>query len=279
MTSRTAISTVVANKTYKQFLLLKYSFELFHGTAYKWYVRCDQQSERLIRENVGSGVICSVVCECLDREAGLENRTLLQEKMNSIGDAWASGECEAVVYLDSDLVFTNKCIDSILLLDADLVLSPNYFPWKTQELAPYYGYFSSAFALTRTSLFHEQWRTMFVSQPWKYLDQGCLNEIAQQFSVKTLGPSANVGSWRSEGAERFAFGRLPSDCLFLRVPMFEMLTSPGDWINKMYALHCLRFLEATGRDDLRKIRNRILELDETHWYSASLKLFLPRART
>ncbi len=197
--------------------------------------------------------------------------------MNSIGDAWASNECEAVLYLNSDLVFTRKCIDSFLLRDADVVLSPNYFPWKMHELAPHYGYFSSAFALTRTSLFHELWRKLFVSQPWRHLDQGCLNEIAQHFSVETLGPSSNIGSWRSESADRFTFGRLPPDCLFLRVPMFDMLASPRDWINKMYALHCLRFLEANGRDDHKNIMNRILELDETHWYSASLQLFLSRA--
>lgn len=271
MANRISISSVVTTDTYGSFLVLKKSFELYHGSGYCWHIRSDAKTSRLLCQE--KNIACSVIANhCADTGKSLSPRDLSLEKLNALGEAWASGDCDQVFFMNADLIFTASILEFAMEMEGDLILSPNYFPWKQIELSPYYGYFNSGFLVVRNRLFHEEWRKAISSQPWLYTDQGALNHLATQYSVGLLSQSANVGSWRSADARSFRFNLIPADCLFCRVDLFGRLASHETWIEKAYALHLLRFLIDSGLEKHRLISDKILELDESGWYSACLKL-------
>ena len=270
MASRISLATVVTASTLKEFLLLRYSFEQFHTEQYRWFVRCDRASEEQIRGF--SGTVATPFCDLWDKPITTQSRPLLKEKMNAMADAWTEGDSDIVAFLASDLLFTTPCLETLANPKVEVVLTPNYFPWKLYELCPYYGYFNSGFVLTRSPRFHELWRRAFASTPWKYADQGCLNDVASEFSVTLLGQEANIGAWRSERADSFVFKPIPKECRFLRAPCFGPLLTPDDWRNRMFALHCLRFLRASDDSAHQRLHDEILQRDDSGWYRASLRL-------
>ncbi|MGA2251551.1 hypothetical protein [Terracidiphilus sp.] len=270
MPSGISLATVVTTSTFKEYLILRYSFAKFHPEPYRWFVRCDRATESLIRTHSDTTAVS--FCELWDKPVLSQSRKVLREKMNAIADAWASEDQNVVAFLNSDLIFTAPCLPGMLDHKTELVLSPNHFPWKIRELSPYYGYFNSGFVLTRSPRFHESWRSAYQSAPWKYSDQACLNEVAADFSVTLLGQEANVGSWRSERADSFSFKPISTESSFLRVPCFGTLATGDDWRNKMFALHCLRFLKSSVAEQHNMIFREIIQHDESGWYQASLRL-------
>jgi hypothetical protein len=270
MSSRVSIATVVTASTLKEFLVLRYSFEHFHPEAYHWFVRCDQATEEQIRAFRNTNAIS--FCERWEEPVTSESRAILDQKMNAIADAWESDNSGSVVFLAPDLIFTSQCFPDLLRHETDLILTPNYFPWALRELSPYFGYFSSEFVLTRSSRFHEAWRSAYQSAPWKFSDQACLSEVATAFSVTLLGTEANIGSWRSERTNSFFFKSIPAECSFLRAPCFRRLVTSEDWRDRMFALHCLRFLKSSVTPQHNAIYEFIISLDDSTWYEASFRL-------
>jgi hypothetical protein len=271
MASRIALATVVTASHLREFFVLRHSFEQFHPVQYQWFVRCDRASENQI--GALPRTVAIPFCDLWEKPVTPQSRPLLREKMNAIADAWAGGESDSVAFLASDLIFTGSCLEAFTAYKSDLVLTPNFFPWRLHELSPYYGYFNSGFALTRSRRFHERWRQAFLTAPWKYSDQACLNDVAPEFSVTLLGQEANIGAWRSDRADSFVFKPIPKDCLFLRTSCFSPLVTQEDWIGRMFALHCLRFLKASDDSARQRIHDEILQNDESGWYQASLRLF------
>jgi hypothetical protein len=162
-------------------------------------------------------------------------------------------------------------LDAALLPDAQVLLTPNYYPEGAQHLAAEDGYFNAGFVLTRTRRFHEWWRDAFTSQPWKFADQACLNEAPDEFSVVTLGECANIGFWRSKGPVfRGVFKPIPEDCQFLHVHMFRPLSTSRKWIDKMFAVHCLSFLRASPVPEHQILHGEILSRDPSGSYKAAL---------
>ncbi|HEY0758737.1 MAG TPA: hypothetical protein VGD59_05730 [Acidisarcina sp.] len=192
--------------------------------------------------------------------------------MNAMADAWSSGSCDAVVFLDADLIFTADLISEIAATSSDLVLTPNYLPPAAEALQPFHGHFNAGFIWTTTPAFHDRWREAFQSRRWELSDQVSLSDVAAGFTVFSLGPTANVGFWRSENAHLFDFVRIDDACSCLHVHLFQHPESGRGWLEKMFALHCLRFLKLSleGRHIL--LLKEIVTLDDSRWYQKSLDL-------
>lgn len=270
MKTRVHLASVVTQPSLRQFSLLRFSFELFHGREFQWVVRCDRASQKEL-EGL-PGIVCSPILTNSDGMPSSDSPSLLCEKMNAMGDAWEHAPCDVVVFLAADLVFTSSCMREILAIPGDLVLTSNHFPWRRLELAPYYGYFNSGFVLSKNPEFHADWQTALLSQPWRYLDQGVLNEVATRYRTATLSPAANVGAWRSEAKEMFYFLPIPNDCQFVRVPLFTALTSPAQWIDRVFGLHFIHFLTASQERRHKLLLREILQSDTSGWYASSLHL-------
>ncbi|MFZ0594048.1 MAG: hypothetical protein WAM39_26565, partial [Bryobacteraceae bacterium] len=53
--------------------------------------------------------------------------------MQAIQDAWETGRFSAVLYLDTDLVFTAPTLDHVRKIEGDVLLTPHYFQSPRQE--------------------------------------------------------------------------------------------------------------------------------------------------
>jgi hypothetical protein len=266
-----ALASVVTTAVLDEFKLLKLSFELHHGSDIRWFIRCDQSSEPALSQY--SNVKCSVFCPSVAERPDLESpefREIVAEKMNAIGDAWDAGKWLGVIFLDADLVMTSRITDLISDVEGQVVLTPNYYPPETEHLASIHGHYNSGFICTRSPLFHEWWRRTYISQPWRWTDQACLNDIHNEFVVGALTDRANIGFWRSPLIQDYI--DIPADCQFLHVHSFQPLRTRRQWIDKSFALHCLKFLRGSNIPTHRTIYHALLSRDTSGWYEASLRL-------
>jgi hypothetical protein len=269
--SNIAVSTVVTAALLEEFRLMKFSFELFHNSNYQWFVRCDQASEVGLRED--ANVTCHVFAECERSRHEIESqafRAIAREKMAAVGDAWSAANWEGVAYFDADLIFTAPVMEQVFAIDAEIVLTPHYFPSDARHLAPIRGYYNSGFVFIREREFWKWWRDAFDSHLLSYADQQCLNDASQHFKVGVLGDSANIGLWRCSDIPDYA--SIPQSCLFLHVHSFQNLRTARGWADKSYAAHCLKFLCTSAVPEHRLLANEILRRDHSGWYAASLRL-------
>jgi hypothetical protein len=273
MKSKIALSSVVTAGVLQEFLLLKFSFELFHGTDHLWYIRCDRGSEAAL--SLYPDLLCTVFREegSIDRIYVESNtfRFVAAEKMNSVEDAWKGGDYDAVVHLDADLIMTSPALSTAVQLGGQVVLSPHYFPPSiafTDRTNS--GHYNGGFVFTRSPQFHEWWRCAFASRKDRYADQTCLEYAERRFDVRKLSNTANIGSWRRKSNAEYY--QIPPDCLFLHAHFFQPLRTPRDWFEKSFALHCLKFLKSSCVKEHQILLREILVRDTSGWYEASLKL-------
>jgi hypothetical protein len=269
--TRLALCSVVTAHSLEEFLLMKFSFELFHGDAYSWFLRCDSVSYRVLSQH--SNILSSTFDYDLAESPDVESpafRNIVAEKMNALAYAWDSGDWDAVVWLDADLIFTAPTLELIIGLGGQLQLTPHYYPPSNEHLIPIHGYYNSGFVLTRTPEFHRWWYTTFQDNPTQFADQWCLNLASQKFEICQLGKLANIGFWRA--TTRLVYPPINNDCLFLHVHMFQPLLTPHQWVNKIFGLHCVRFLCASAISEHQVLLREILRLDHHGWYEASLRL-------
>jgi hypothetical protein len=104
------VASVVTAGLLNEFLLMKYSFELFHGSQYIWHIRTDAMSHRVL--NSHKNISCTDFIDEISTEhinMGSRHWTeLVRQKMNALEDAWETPGADAAIYLDADLVFTGK---------------------------------------------------------------------------------------------------------------------------------------------------------------------------
>jgi hypothetical protein len=194
----------------------------------------------------------------------------MSEKMNAMEEAWTSGNWTSVVYFDADIVITSAVLQSISAVEGDVVLTPNYYPEESKALAFEHGHYNGGFVYARARHFHRWWLDAFKSQPWKWGDQLCLNDGYLKFTVGTLSDRANIGFWRSASFPDYDV--IPLDCEFLHVHMFQPLRTRRQWIDKTFALHCLKFLQQGYVPEHSRLFYEALNMDESRWYEASLRL-------
>lgn len=271
MAQELALCSVVTAGLLEEFLLLKLSVELFHHREYQWFVRCDEASA----EQLGSysNIRCTIFRDHLANRPHLESkefRTVVAEKMAVLEDAWTSHTWNSVAFLDADLILTAPFLESLHDRGSDLILTPNYYPVAKEYLIPIHGYYNSGFVVTRTQRFHNWWRGAFENNPSQFTDQWSLNSAEKHFTVCQLGPRANVGFWRSDTLGEYL--PIDIDCLFLHVHMFQPLRTHRDWIDKSFALHCVKFLSTSPVSEHRSLLNEILSRDKYGWYKCSLEL-------
>ncbi len=161
---------------------------------------------------------------------------LATEKMHSMEDAWRAETCDAVVYLDADLVITAPVLDSIFSLNAEVLLTPHYFQRSEEDFAEFHadlcntreGYYNSGFVLATEKRFPEWWKASYYNKPGKWFgDQICLNETRDHFSVAVLDESANIGFWSSPFRSMPLFRPIPLNCKFLHCRLFSVDADPG----------------------------------------------------
>lgn len=272
MRGNIALASVVTEAFLDEFAMLKYSFELFHGTACQWFVRCDRASLPILSAH--SDVSCVVFAERqTDRPETLSEpfRRIMAEKMNVIDDAWrAADRCAGVIFLDADIVFTAPLLPTLESMDADVVLVPNYYPESRKHLAKLHGEYNGGFAFTRSPEFPAWWRNAYQADASRYNEQGCLDHAHRCFAISTLGENANVGFWRTRDVP--LYNEIPSDCSFLHVHLYQPLETMRQWIDKSFALHCLKFLMAGTTREHRALAERIVASDRHGWFEASLRV-------
>ena len=271
MSSEIALCTVVTEAFLEEFEILKFSFELFHGRGYRWFVRCDDAS--LPRLSAHPNLSCRVFTEreAERRDLGTpEFLRIVAEKMRVVDDAWAAGGSSGVVFLDADMIATAPFMETVVRVAGDVVLTPNHYPPSRIHLAATHGEFNGGFVFVRTPRFNQWWREAFEVDPSGWADQACLNDAAEVFEVGRLGPAANVGFWRSE--RKFFYEPIPDDCLFLHAHLYQSMRSLRELIDKSFSLHCMKYLHESRRPGHRELFDEISRRDRHGWYHASLRV-------
>src|SRR5215813_11026405 len=228
MQPQIALTSIVTAAALDEFIFLKFSFELFHGTDYQWFVRCDQTSLQAL--SAYPNVICNKFVESVIERPDTESKefvSIMGEKMIVMEEAWRSGNWTGVVYFDADIIITAPVIATIPGVKGDVVLTPNYYPETIKQLASAHGYYNGGFVFTRSRHFHEWWQHEYKSRPVGYSDQICLDDAHRKFSVGILSRRANVGFWRS--AKIPEYEAIPADCDFLHVHLFQPLRTQRQW--------------------------------------------------
>jgi hypothetical protein len=266
------ITTIVTESVVEEFAILKYSFELFHGPDYRWFVRCDRASLRAL--SAYDNVSCAVFAERhQDRPEGMSEEFLriVSEKMNVIDDAWkARPDLRGVLYLDADVIFTAPLMDTLRATGGDLILTPNHYPVGNEHLVERDGEFNAGFVFTRSRALHRWWQEAFAADPIKNSEQVCLNAVRKHFSITCLGPEVNVGFWRSLAPP--AYEPIPADCACLHVHLFQPLFTLRQWLDKSYASHCMHFLMVSPKREHRQLFDRIMAQDRHGWLDATLRV-------
>lgn len=267
---RLAIATVVTKPMLSEFLLLKYSFELFHGAGYTWFVRADPDVTLALSQ------LENLYCRTFPVRSALRPdfsspvfRDILSEKVNVIEDAWESRTWGAVLFLDADIVVTAEFASALLASNAQLILSPHYYPNYLKHLESVHGRFNAGFLLVRTSAFTNWWRRAFSLGRGVFVDQKCLETASSIFNVEELDRTGNIGCWRRSGI--VTFEPIPLDCTFLHVHFFQPVTTTYELLQKALAFHCLEFLSHGGIAKHASILNRVVDQDSSGWYKATVR--------
>jgi hypothetical protein len=270
MSEQLALCSVVTQAVLDEFLLLKYSFELFHGTVYIWFIRCDEYSKGVLERfsNLRLTVFSVTTGDRPDMTSQAFRR-IVSQKALALADAWTAGAWSAVAFIDADVLITAEILNAVTSAEGDVVLTPNFYPTASEHFAAVHGYFNAGFVCTRTPAFPEWWLKRIRSRPWLFTDQMALNDASDTFEVGTLEESANIGFWRSSGSR---FLPIPDDCLFCHVHVFLPLRTAREWTCKMFAVHCLRFLSRSAVQQHRLLYDYILAHDRTGWYTATMLL-------
>lgn len=273
--AQVALSSVVTSAVVEEFEILKRSFELFHGAHFPWFVRCDRAAHHQLQQYHN---VHAVLFETDDQVRSLPGTSAFHaiglQKMEALEDAWASrrNQWSAVAFLDADLLITAELLSALLGTDAEVILASNHH-YRKSLFDPFYGHFNSGFILTKTPAFHRVWAEAYSAHLWQFSDQVCLNQILRDFRVRTL-ESSNIGFWASADPFQFNFAQIPTHCYFLHVHLFQSPHGRG-WIERMFALHCLKYLLRSGDTRHHELVKEILVRDESGWYKSALLASLP----
>lgn len=271
MNPSVALTAIVTKAMLDEFLFLKFSFELFHGTGYQWFVRCDRASLEALTAH--SNVTCVPFMDELAHPPDCESPTfveLMMQKMHVMEDAWNTGEWQGVIYFDSDIIVTAPVVTNMATIAGDVVLTPHWYPEARGYLACEHGYYNAGFVFTRDRRFHAWWQRAAQARAAGFGDQMALNEAHKSFVVGNLSSRANIGFWRSRAIPEY--DPIPGNADFLHVHLFQPLRTQEDWIHKTFALHCLKYLRDSQVEAHQRLFYEILARDHSRWYHTTLPL-------
>jgi len=191
------LASVVTKNHLKEFLFLKFSAEYYHTC--EWYVYCDSYCYTYLKQydnmnvfeaNIGDGKVWG----------SKEEKDSFYKTILTKFDAChkALDEHKYVLFVDSDIVFTNHCcslFEEFVESDLDVVASPHY------QLAPEidrdWGVFNVGFVLIKSKDLLNRWKEITLSKTYLY-EQKPL-EVAMlegKFKWDTFPITYNMGWWR-----------------------------------------------------------------------------------
>jgi len=194
------VATVVTQKSFKEFLLLKYSLEQYHSC--KWYISCDEFTDKKLKD---SNIVCLPIINTDDCDHNLLSQEKRDNWMNVMMTKFdvcklALEENDHVLFLDSDMVFVNPIEDSILNLLTNKNIDAMVCQHMTNNWAneAKHGYFNAGMFVARSLDFLNTWQNL--SKRYKelnmYFEQQPLEFIQRNFVTLNMPINYDIGWWR-----------------------------------------------------------------------------------
>src|SRR6185312_765676 len=143
------LTALVTRDSLAEYELLRYSFELFHGSSHHWRLYCDSESSLKLSQvpNTDCRLLESLAIDFKPQDHPKANYL---NKLAAIDDVWATNRFSTVIYLDTDIVFTAPVLDYLSSLDGDVLLTPHYFcsPRQQKDLE-LWGAYNNGFVVMR----------------------------------------------------------------------------------------------------------------------------------
>lgn len=196
----------------KEAILLVYSIRCFHNIPI--YIVCDDYTKHaLLRLMDCSDVYfeCSAGGENLDEikdkyadefarcSTGYHRMECLYHKIQAM--EFALSKVNNTLFLDSDIIITNKITDSLY---KDIIMSPHYWGAK-----PQYGIFNAGYIFSADRTFVDYWRDIFLNESM-FLEQEGMNKLCQYYDYDLFSKDHNIGFWRTEGVRDLHGGEYKS---------------------------------------------------------------------
>jgi len=262
------ICSVVTERVLEEYLLMRLSFSLHHREKPRWHVRCDGAStKRLQRELPDTTTkLFTEVAPTFRSQWSPEFRGIVEQKMIAIGDAWTKLGAEAVLFLDADIVFTSTLLPILEEMDAQLVLTPHYWPIGSECEANRYGFYNTGFVLTRNPSFWQWWLKIFRRHPESFSDQWCLNLLPEGTNPSHAPPEWNVGYWRR--SDPWDLPEIPVEMKFFHAHLFAEPNAENSYTcgEKDFVLQLLEYLRRRGRSSDRRLLKYILARTPNGYY-------------
>tara|TARA_Y100000034_G_scaffold132464_1_gene195502 strand:+ start:3091 stop:3927 length:837 start_codon:yes stop_codon:yes gene_type:complete len=194
------VSTVVTQKSFKEFLLLKYSLEQYH--LCKWYVSCDNFVHEQLKD---TDVVCLPIIKTDDCDHNLLSQEKRDNWMNVMMTKFdvckrALEENNYILFLDSDMIFVNPIEENILNLLTNENLDAMVCQHMTNNWAneAKHGYFNAGMFVASSIEFINAWQSL--SKRYKelnmYFEQQPLEFIQRNFVTLNMPINYDIGWWR-----------------------------------------------------------------------------------
>lgn len=194
MKPKLTLACSVTESHLKEFILLKYSAELFHEC--EWFLSCDQFCFDYLDQFVG----CH--CENLNLQNGkvFGDETevanfygVIEGKFRAAEAAiLARGEC---LLVDSDIIFTAPIPKGQFSRENSAILSP-HFQWN-REMDNAWGFFNVGFVIIKDINFLYSWKEE-TAKAGNQFEQVPIQKVveAEKYSVGVIPIEFNMGWWR-----------------------------------------------------------------------------------
>lgn len=195
------ICTVVTENCYKEFLLFRYSVELFHDC--EWYISCDEFVKDKVEE--GDRVHAHALIEddncdhVINDKQQNENFTKLILTKFSICEEGLKSH-PFVMLIDNDMIFANPIDDGVLDLLYEKKVDACVCPHMTDGFGDekITGYFNCGMVFISNPDFLKHWMMLTVNhrELGLYYEQKPLELVLKSFLTLNLPMNYNIGWWR-----------------------------------------------------------------------------------
>ena len=238
-----------------------------------WHVRCDRAARaRLKRELPDTNAKAFVdAAPNFSSQWSTEFRSIVEQKMFAIRDAWKMPGARAVLFLDADLVFTGPLVPKLQRMQERLILTPHFWPEGFEWKADRYGFFNSGFVFTRDRSFWKWWLARFRKEPEAFTDQWCLNFVSEYTNPSLAPADWNVGYWRRRDA--WDLPALPARMIFFHGHLFvpPNLMNSYECGQRDFALQLFEYLSSRGRRADRRLLKYIFEHSPNDYFQHALQ--------
>jgi len=278
MNNKLVVASVATHSCLKEFLLTKYSCELFNECI--WYVGCDQYSYNYLKKYNN---IQAIQYDMKDNQSdhnsnNKENREqflkIILNKFNILEVALK--ENSYCLFLDSDMLFLDKIDNNIINLikntPVDFIVSPHYSRDPMNE--DKHGFYNVGMFALKDPSHIKQWR--YLSENCEkfglYYEQKPFELILSNFNTLNLPINYNIGWWRfnnqrtqsrlsqlSLANEQVMFGDLPAINFHFHVFKSPDGYNPGQFlVDKV-----MKLLNLSHKIEYKKILEYYEKLSET----------------